>query len=184
VSESPTFTVTLLNRKSDYNLEEGKVVPTVHVLFTLTTAVLEPWNMGTLWNALPEQNKDVRAELIGWIADEGLGGDISAATWLLLMILGRVSASSNVLLNAAELSVDNHGHLLYSLSASRYHHSLMLPKILHRHQPSSGFSGSFCLPWRLSHSLWKESMGNPLHLAAQRTICMLESFNKRRVPPR
>jgi hypothetical protein len=58
--------------------------------------------MGALRNALPEQSKETRAELIKWIADEGLGGDISAATWLLLVVLGRVSVSSNVLLKVAE----------------------------------------------------------------------------------
>jgi Mini-chromosome maintenance replisome factor len=91
-----------LNLKSDHDFEEGKLVPIVHVLFTLNATVLEPWNMGALRNALPEQNKDIRAELIKWIADEGLGGDISAATWLLLVVLGRVSVSSNVLWKIAE----------------------------------------------------------------------------------
>lgn len=33
----------------------------------------------------------MRDELIQWIADEGLGGDKTAATWLLLLNLGKVS---------------------------------------------------------------------------------------------
>jgi hypothetical protein len=46
--------------------------------------------MGQLRASLPADTGGLRKELIEWIADAGLGGDVSAATWLLLSVLGKV----------------------------------------------------------------------------------------------
>ena len=48
------------------------------------------FDLQDLRTALPDDHAAVRDELIKWIADEGLGGDINAATWLLLLGIGKV----------------------------------------------------------------------------------------------
>jgi hypothetical protein len=70
-------------------VSEPQNVPTLHVLFTkpLATAVVP--------RTFPEQFivstiKQLRSELLQWIADEALGGDIIAAEWVLLTALSKV----------------------------------------------------------------------------------------------
>jgi hypothetical protein len=43
-----------------------------------------------LRTTLPDNHAAIRDELIKWIADEGLGGDVKGATWLLLLSIGKV----------------------------------------------------------------------------------------------
>ncbi|KIM33578.1 hypothetical protein M408DRAFT_326263 [Serendipita vermifera MAFF 305830] len=76
------------------NSDEGVTVPTLHVLFTVPHAPLGTWNMSGLNSTLPGHTAEIRTEIIKWLADEGLGGDTKAATWLLLMILSRVQSRS------------------------------------------------------------------------------------------
>ena len=63
-------------------------VPTLHVLFT------KPHASNNLLRQFPStpgtNDKDIRKELVSWIANEGLGGHIQAAEWVLLSCIARV----------------------------------------------------------------------------------------------
>lgn len=68
--------------------------PILHVLFMMDSPDSYVFDMGQLRASLPADTSDARKELIEWIADEGLGGDTSTATWLLLLSLTKVQSRS------------------------------------------------------------------------------------------
>lgn len=63
---------------------------------------LNSWNMGGLLSSLPDHGAKTRDELIKWLADEGLAGDITTATWLFLAILGRMLVSHRNMPHASD----------------------------------------------------------------------------------
>ena len=70
-------------------MSEPQNVPTLHVLFTrpLVNAIVP--------RVFPAQSilptiKQLRSELLQWIADEALGGDLIAAEWVFLTSLAKV----------------------------------------------------------------------------------------------
>lgn len=70
--------------------EESQPIPTLHVLFTVDALDTDPYNFSSLRDTLFEAN--IRANLLQWIADEALGGDTEAATWVLLTALTKVQS--------------------------------------------------------------------------------------------
>jgi hypothetical protein len=56
---------------------------------------LHRFDLQDLRTGFPNNHAAVREELIKWIADEGLGGDMKAATWLLLLSIGKVSVTAH-----------------------------------------------------------------------------------------
>ncbi|KAI0051140.1 hypothetical protein FA95DRAFT_1535295 [Auriscalpium vulgare] len=82
------LTTEALHTESDATID----VPTLHVLFTRPHK-LEPITLGLGDSA----DESLREELIGWIADEALGGDRDAAEWFLLASLARVQSRSRSL---------------------------------------------------------------------------------------
>jgi hypothetical protein len=71
------------------NTDVSQDVPTLHVHF------IKPVVNATAPRAFPEQSlvptvRQLRTELLQWVADEALGGDLIAAEWVLLTVLARV----------------------------------------------------------------------------------------------
>ncbi|CAK5279504.1 unnamed protein product [Mycena citricolor] len=72
------------------------VVPTLHVLFIrplAPTLIPRSYPFLSISNSQP-----LRQELIEWIGNEGLGGDLDAAEWVLLCIIARVQSRTPPLL--------------------------------------------------------------------------------------
>jgi len=81
-----------LNQRSFHsNLDSSEhlSVPTLHVLFakSLSTTVLPRVFPDT---SILSSVRQLRGELIHWIADEALEGDLVAAEWVLLAAISRV----------------------------------------------------------------------------------------------
>jgi hypothetical protein len=74
---------------SNLDSSEHLSVPTLHVLFakSLSTTVLPRVFPDT---SILSGVRQLRGELIHWIADEALEGDLVAAEWVLLAALSRV----------------------------------------------------------------------------------------------
>ncbi|KAI0269853.1 mini-chromosome maintenance replisome factor-domain-containing protein [Gloeopeniophorella convolvens] len=71
--------------------EELTVVPTLHVLF------IREHKLTVSEAPAKHVPKDVREELLSWIADETLGGDRDAAEWVLLACVARVQSRARSL---------------------------------------------------------------------------------------
>lgn len=68
----------------DMDTESPSEVPTLHVLFT------RPHDDAVVTRPFPSGHSSVRTDLITWIAEEALGGDLESAEWMLLATIGRV----------------------------------------------------------------------------------------------
>ncbi|THH20559.1 hypothetical protein EW146_g833 [Bondarzewia mesenterica] len=78
-----------LHTESDISLD----VPTLHVLFT------RPYDFHVLpsLGSCAFSPEEVQKELVSWIAEEALGGDLDAAEWVLLTIIARVRSRTRSL---------------------------------------------------------------------------------------
>ncbi|KAH8102871.1 mini-chromosome maintenance replisome factor-domain-containing protein [Cristinia sonorae] len=88
-----TFVGILTNELMSLESEdESLVVPTLHVLFL---AAPKHCSIPALY---PSSTSQVRQQLIDWIAEEALGGDLNAAEWTLLLCLSKVQKRTPPLL--------------------------------------------------------------------------------------
>ncbi|KAG6878774.1 hypothetical protein C0993_008073 [Termitomyces sp. T159_Od127] len=69
-------------------LDPPVLVPTLHVLFSQP---VPPTIVPRVYPSMPH-SKEIRDELIAWIADTSLAGDLDAAEWVLLSIISRVQS--------------------------------------------------------------------------------------------
>ncbi|TFY70334.1 hypothetical protein EVG20_g2670 [Dentipellis fragilis] len=125
------FVGVLTNEPLHAEAEDVIFVPTVHVVFSRPhihghTRLLSP--------CITEDPSHVRDELISWIADEALGGDMDTAEWILLACISRVQ-SRNHGLNPLTLTVthfppspeDNTTPTLSHVMSTLLPMSIMLP---------------------------------------------------------
>ncbi|EPQ58258.1 hypothetical protein GLOTRDRAFT_104173 [Gloeophyllum trabeum ATCC 11539] len=74
--------------------EEVLSVPTLHVLFS------RPVDRSMAFRDLPppDNSADIRKQLISWIAEQALSGDLDAAEWVLLSCIAQIQARQTPLL--------------------------------------------------------------------------------------
>jgi hypothetical protein len=85
--------MTYFRLSNDLENEEAVDVPTLHVVYTRP----EP-----TFSASLSESAQCRDDLLTWLAEEALGGDVDAAEWMLLACIARVYVLSTHCLHSSD----------------------------------------------------------------------------------